>query len=234
MELLKRSETGAALPLTMLEVEAPWTAIFFPVETIPFRDNRTVLRAALSEIRNGVMESQGLRLEVLLQFNQLHYGEASELVRTRIREWQPVAGLGIFPHLPPPTAWVPEDFTNLELGQLPRPLMYPLLHISGGPEARIAAADELFGFGSNLEVLASVDSETLLKQCGGPLTEPIRDPVFLGYPFYFPLLSVGSFQASRSGDLAKWLPGIELYMRESPEDGGILLISAIPLRPYLN
>jgi hypothetical protein len=212
-----------------VDVERPWTAFFLPVEQMPFRETRTALRATLTAVRNRVQEAGGLHLEVLLQFNQLHHGDAAELMRVHVRQWLPVVGQGIYPDQPPPTSWTPDDFRNLDQGELPRPLMHPLIHLSGEAQERVSAADEMFGFGANVEVLAAADSDSLLQQCAGPLVEPIRDPVFLGYPFYFPLLSVKSVENAARGDLAKWLPGIALYMRESPEDGGVLILSAGPL-----
>ncbi|AEU38911.1 hypothetical protein [Granulicella mallensis] len=60
----------------------------------------------------------------------------------------------------------------------------------------------------------------------------ITDPGFGRADFVFPLLDCRILASARSAELInQWLCSIDLYIRESPEDKGILLLSRIPLDP---
>jgi hypothetical protein len=57
----------------------------------------------------------------------------------------------------------------------------------------------------------------------------IQDRVFRIFPWYVPLIEKAALVEPMEPLASSALRGISLYIRESPEDGGILIVSAQPL-----
>jgi hypothetical protein len=77
------------------------------------------------------------------------------------------------------------------------------------------------------------DGATFLERATSLLLPQLTDRTFTGYPFYVPLLEFGSLARATSDQLETWLCGASLYIRESFEDTGILIVSREPLAPLL-
>jgi hypothetical protein len=77
--------------------------------------------------------------------------------------------------------------------------------------------------------VSHVESAVLLRDLKGLFLGFIQDRVFRIFPWYVPLIERAALAESMEPFTASVLRGISLYIRESPEDDGILIVSAQPL-----
>jgi hypothetical protein len=75
------------------------------------------------------------------------------------------------------------------------------------------------------------DPEEFYKRCEVYFRGFITEPLHLAFPFYFPLFD-GSTIPALSADLTNQLLGsVQYYLRESMEDGGLLLLTKSAIDP---
>jgi hypothetical protein len=139
----------------------------------------------------------------------------------------------VWPDREPPTVWTKEDFENLDFGEQPRTLMYQVLRVTTGVEAREDARNTMLGIGAVTQLMTTGGTEALLKAGIETLLPPIQDPAFTAFPYYMPLLEAKSLEGAKTAQLDKWLCGAAVYLRESVEDQAILIASREPLAGLL-
>lgn len=211
--------------LQWLEMPATWHAAFLRAPGFPMSPRDAVAwKGLVAPLRQRLAATPDFAVHVLLQFNSLHHGDTAREVSARMSQWMPTAGLGIFPDQPAPTAWTPEDFCNLDIGEAPRPLMHPLLRLECAPEQKSQAVDLTAGTGAPVEYYVPLAAAGLEERWTRDLSAPIKDPQFFGFPYYFPLLNQASLARANAAQLERWLPGGGVYLRECAEEGGLLLI----------
>ncbi len=212
-------------PVRWLAAPEGWSAALLKVQALPMSaEDVAAAKPFFTKLQSRLIDEERLKLHVLLQFNQLHQGSAANDVSAKTRDWLPMAGLGIFPDQPPPTGWTPDDFTNLEIGEMPRPLMHPLLRLDAEAPKRREALNQMLGTASLVHYYVQSPEEGLYTAWTELLLPPIQDPIFFGFPFYFPLLNCRSIESATTDDLERWLLGKGVYVRESAEDSGTLLV----------
>jgi hypothetical protein len=59
------------------------------------------------------------------------------------------------------------------------------------------------------------------------------DPAYAGIPFLLPRLSSAEVFHSTAEERASWFQLFDIYLRESPEDGGVLLVARPPFLPEI-
>ena len=64
------------------------------------------------------------------------------------------------------------------------------------------------------------------------LLPPIEEEGLKAFPLYVPLLTAASLSASAE-QLDTWLGAVDVYLRESPQDKGLLIVSRQPLEKKL-
>src|SRR5262249_33892544 len=116
-------------------------------------------------------------------------------------------------------------------GERFRKLTYPVLRIIT-PNARPTAAKAMIPFGPLLIVLAA-DGDAFLERASAVLVAPIHDPTFNCFPFYVPLLEARTLASAAAARCDAWMGGASIYIRESFEDKGTLILSRQPLTPLL-
>ena len=84
----------------------------------------------------------------------------------------------------------------------------------------------MLGLGAVLEIWAP---HGLLDRARRLFHPTIRDPTFASFPFFVPLLGAASLRTANADEVTEWLCGAALYVRESAEDGGIVVVSPDPL-----
>lgn len=172
------------------------------------------------------------RASVLLQYNQLVYGRAGYTLAENGKEWMPEVGLGYEPHKVPPTLWTREDFTSLGVGELPRPMMHQLFLVTTGSEGMDSAIELLAGVGPILLTRGERRPKSVLEEGTARFKPLIQEMSLKMFEWYLPLFNLGTYDAG-AGMMRDWACGLTFYLRENPEDGGIVIGSAEPLGPLL-
>lgn len=174
-------------------------------------------------------EYPGFHAFALLQYNQLNLGGASQIASTHFGAWAIDSGLGYWPEREPPRLWTREDFTDLDLGETPRPLMHQVFGINKGLPAIQEAFRLLLGLGPMVFTL-SEDSVQKVKERATAMFKPlIQEPALRLFAYCFPLLCAATFSPENQEKLAAWACGIHFFLRESPEEKGIFIASRRPL-----
>jgi hypothetical protein len=210
-------------------------AFLLPVSGFPVPENELArLRIFLRKLSTAILRTSGLTLDVFIQVARLHIGDGSYRFASHGGEWMPEIGLGVWPDREPPRLWTTNDFMDLGPDERPKRLMYQVFRVSTSVESRENARDVMLGLGCVLQILTADDTPALLRKAKETLLPPIKDRSFRAFPYYVPLLDRNSFLAAKSSeDLERWLCGISVYIRESFEDNGLLILSREPLEPIL-
>jgi hypothetical protein len=221
------------LQLRVVRAETPYQAVFLNTKFPAPPEDLTVVSGFLGKIVAAVCQSHKLNLETFVQLIPLAEIQQMPRMTEHAREWQPIMGLGIWPDREPPTRLTMADIMKLVPGQRPRVDKYKLCRISASGKAREQAWTSLLGSGAALVVVTSDDTAGFLKKTKDMLLPPIKDESFRHSSFYVPLVECKSFGSARPEQLESWFCGASLYIRESTEDGGILIASRDPLSPIL-
>jgi hypothetical protein len=220
--------------LLVKTIALPWECFLLPVSAFPLQDEEVSTAGTfLKDITSEVSARWQLASEVCVQVEQSDETEYRLLHAKHAAKWIPEVGLGVWPDREPPAVWTKEEFMNVAPGEKLRPMMYQVLRITTSQEARQQARDLMLKYGPALEIMTSDDSDTFLKKTTALLLPPIKDPSYTCFPFYVPLLEVKSLIGASPEQLEAWFCGASLYIRESFEDKGILIVSREPFGPIL-
>ena len=212
---------------------APWSCCLAPVSGFPVPEVELApVRELVQRLTFTIQQEGNLSAEVFVQFAHLHVGDGSERLRRHGRDCLPELGLGVWPDREPPELWTAEYFASLGPGEKPRPLMHQVYRLAGSAEARAKASTEMLGRGTIVHVLTPHPTKELLEKCRAILLPPLRTP-FTAFSFYVPLLEAASVRAATAPQMEAWLAGVEVYIRESVEDTGVVIIARQPLEPIL-
>jgi hypothetical protein len=223
------------LVLKPFTLEGRFQAFLLPVSRFPIPEQELFpIRRLLQQLTAALVKTWSLSLEVFIRFTQLHLEDGSARLSTYGREWIPSMGLGVWPDREPPTLWTVEELQNLMPDEKARPLMELFLRVTTSAESRNQARDVMLGLGCIMQVMNSGDTKKYLSTTGKLLLPPIKDRTYRGFPFYVPLLETKSIVGASADQLGSWFCGASAYIRESPEDGGILIAVAEPLGPILS
>ncbi|HUA21503.1 MAG TPA: hypothetical protein VMB25_22310 [Bryobacteraceae bacterium] len=218
------------IPLQVIAAPAPYQAYVLPVRHFPIAPKDLApLKWFWEQLVTNLVATQRLSSQVFLQLTQ--YQGGSQRFAKFGPSWMPALGLGVWPDRPPPTPWTREEFRRVIPGKEPlRPLADQVLQVNGDPAA---ARAEMLDIGSVLEFLTPENDKSLLDKAKKALLPGIKDPSYRVYSLYIPLLEGKSVAGARADQLANWLCGALVYLRESFEDKGILIVSRTPLQPIL-
>jgi hypothetical protein len=216
------------LMLQSVPVPEPWTAAVIPVSAFPVpEDERLRLREGLAEWCALVAGTNELTATTWLQMNHMHLDQGAPKLSTNGRTWLPMTGLGIWPDREPPRLWTKADFADREYGQPLPPLMHTVFHISRGAEASNHARDVMIGSGTVVHALLKGDSGQYHEAMRELLLPPITEEALRGHPFYMPLLEARSLRNVTVDVLDAWMGSARVYLRESVEDGGVLIVCSV-------
>jgi len=228
------TESGRTfLQLRVVRAEAPYEAVFLKSKFPTPPEDLPLVSGIVARIIGAACQVRKMNLEAFVQCVPLAEIQQMPRMTDHAREWQPIAGLGIWQDREPPTSLRLADLVKLLPGQRPRIDKYKLCRISASGKAREQAWTGLLGTGAVLVILTSDDTAAFLKKTKDALLPPIRDESFRHSSFYVPLVECKSFDSARPEQLESWFCGASLYVRESTEDGGLLIASREPLRPIL-
>jgi hypothetical protein len=211
----------AAIHIEMVAVAPPFSAAEVKVSHFPMAaDGVAKLRIFLSSLLAAA--GSGLTLETFFQNEFLANGR--DTVNPHLPEWRPQVGLGVWPDRPPPDLWKITDLFRMAGGER-IPLMYQVSRITAGPKESSQSLQLLLGTGMPMAILHAGSSDELLARYKDTYLPTIKQANLRILPFYVPLLDLKSLQKAHADDLSKWLGGARFYLRESPTDNAILLVT---------
>jgi len=173
-------------------------------------------------------------VNIHVQYNQLNLADAGLILANRGRDWMPQLGLGVWPDEPPPRLWCREDFTELGIGERPRPLMHQLFQLKSTDESWSEPRTLFWPSGSALVTLTHWDLGELYPRFREHFLPIIEEPSLRCFPYYFPMLKGTTLPLTGDAQSKPWLSGIRLYIRQSPEDGGVFIWCEHSLRSALH
>lgn len=231
-----RRETETVLRNLHLEIGEPcngfWAyllrGITYPLE----RGEREAYLGLFYRLEQELAAMYGGSPEILLHIWQLHHEDGSQQLSKNGRAWAPVIGMGIWPHHPPPTLWTKEELDNLAPGEVPRPPLFMVARLKESPKRRSEILSLMGGRGTVIEFGVQGDVEIFYRQCQEYFRTFITEPIHAAYPFFFPLMDAQTLPSSTPELVARILGSVRDYLRESPEDGGILLLSRNEFHRY--
>lgn len=228
------AKTTKTVAVRSLPCPAPAGAILLPVSGYPaIAAERVSGLDIMVKFSRTLAARRALSSEMFIHITPSKNPSAGAMISRNAREWGPQIGLGVWAAHRPPTLWTKEDFADLDPGQLPRDVIYPTFRIGKGHAANEHARATMFGTGAVLEVLTP-DSGPVLMQRGTDLLLPaIHEPALRGFSYYLPLLDAASIATVAYEQLQAWLCGGLAYLRESVQDGGLLVIAMEPIVPIL-
>ncbi|MGI4756635.1 MAG: hypothetical protein ACRYGF_07285 [Janthinobacterium lividum] len=213
------------------EVAAPagWTALLLQQDLpVDSEAQRSRYAEAVAAVLQRLPVPQLVPAEeVLLLFERLRPAVEIPVFQNEARQWMPEFGMGVWLHGEAPTTWTTDEF--LDAPTTLRPVIERVVRVARNPQAQRGAWDRLLGSGALLRTLAA--DPTFLSGATEVLKPTIADRSLTSFPFYLPLLRAGELQrASPVYDepLEEYLPGVYAYLRESVEDGGLLLLLRQP------
>lgn len=211
-----------------IDVPLPWHAVLIPLPAVPLKaELRPELHERLTRLMTILRGAENLQASTWLLMDTLHHDGASQKIAANGRRWLPDIGLGVWPDREPPRLWTDEDFLERDFETPLRPLMHTVIYISAGEAGAMHAWETMLGTGGVIQLLLPKSPEEFHAETKETLLPTIEDETFRGFSFYFPLLDVRSITGRRNDDLDRWLGSAVVYLRESAEDSGVLLVSRI-------
>jgi uncharacterized protein (DUF736 family) len=222
----------AGVSLLKLRSPSPWLSCLLTTGEFPLDQPLAAgLWTVLSRLCTEVARAQGLTRETFIQLWRLPLGDAADRFNAGAPNWMPEIGLGVWPNRKPPARWTKETFVDAAAGDEPPISRHKVVRITASETEREKAFEIMFGCGTLLQIMTDASWDDLQSKARDSLLTRIEDPEFRKFRFYVPLLEGAAVQAADSSQLNAWACGAKVYVRESTEDKGVLLVSAIPLDP---
>ena len=217
------------ITLESIPVRSGFEAYVLTVRGFPLDDEQLgPAQSLVNDFCSAIRQRSRLSSEVFLQLEQLRGKECRNLVADCGKRWLPETGLGVWVDRPPPQKWTQEELENFVPGDKLRPIMFQVFRISTGQQIRDEARSLMLRYGSVMEILTSAGDE-YLPRVKPVFLEGILDRSFTCFPYYVPLIEAKTLASAESGQLDRWFQSMDVYIRESFEDSGILIASAQPL-----
>lgn len=221
------------MQLQPLEQQHGFFCYLLKVATYPLpATDRELYLGILARLEQELAGIHGGSHEILLQVWKLHHDHASKQVSKNGRAWAPVIGMGIWPHQPPPALWTQEEFDNLVPGEVPRPPILMVIRLKGKREDCNNVLPLTAGRGALIEFGTQGQAEKFYEGCEEYFRDFITEPLHAAYPFFFPLIDARTLSSFAPELVDRLLGPMTFYLRESPEDGGLLVLSKRSLNGF--
>jgi hypothetical protein len=220
------------LPVTDLHFEGYSGGLhcyFIPAPQGLRPDSYDSARVLLIELVSYFISRLGCNHESFIQMDQIREQASTNLFSENARHWMPETGLGVWLHRPAPRMLKMEDMENIDSATGTGPLLNSVFRVTADANARLEAMTTMVGTGSGLQIISHLDSTKLLPNMKEVFLSFIHDRVFRIFPWYVPLIGKAVLVEPIEPLTADAMRGIRLYIRESQEDGGILILSIEPL-----
>ena len=182
----------------------------------------------LEKLIGHFVDEHGCCHEGFIQ-GQFRERASTHLFADSARRWLPEICLGVWPHRQLPHMLTEEDFEDFDPSAAMSIPMYSTYRVMGDAGVKLDAMRTMMGTGSSLQILGTRSSEHLLLNLTQVFLAAITDRAYRIFPLYVPLIELAALQDPVAQLTTECLAGVRLYIRESWEDKGILLISRDPL-----
>ena len=217
--------------LHRLQSNGPWNG-FVMTQPYPIAEDRSAYRQAVAAILGSMPESRPpATAQAFLQMDRIDFRKDTPVVQQHSAILGDY-GLGIYPQLPPPAKWTREEFSSLFHPQKLRPLAHDIMRVDSNAEDIATIRDLFLGSGAYAQVFCA--SGTSFYQAATALFKPlITDKLMRTFPYHAPLLQRSAVESCTPAQLDAWACGAVVYLRESVEDHGLLVLRRGELEPVL-
>lgn len=188
-------------------------------------DSYDAMRRFLVDLIYHFVRDRGCAHESYVALNQTKTRATNELFQDHARSWLPEAVLGVWTHLPPPRMMTAEDLMEMDPQSPGGMRIYSLFRVTTGPDACLDATMTMTGTGTGIQIVSLIEAEKLLRNWKDLFLDFIKERLFRIFPWYVPLLRMKSVEEPIADLTRQAFANVMLYIRESPEDGGLLVLS---------
>ena len=197
-------------------------------------DSYDGMRRFLVNLISHFVMHKGCAHESYVALHQTKSREIYELFADHAPAWLPETILGVWMHLPAPRMMTAEALMEIDPGSPAGARMYTLFRVTTGANACLDAMATMTGTGTGIQIVSQIGAEQLLNNLKDLFLDFIKERLYRIFPWYVPLLRLKSLEEPVPAFTEEALTGITLYIRESPEDGGILILSRESLEEVLS
>jgi hypothetical protein len=197
-------------------------------------DSYDPARAFLERLVSYFTARLGCHHESFIPISRGRDPQAMRRFTIHARKWIPETGQGVWPHRPAPRMMTPEDMENIESPASAPSIMNTVFRVTTDANARLDAMTVMTGTGCGLQLVSNVEGTVLLRNLKDLFLGFIEDRVFRILPWYVPLIEKAVLTEPIAQLAVNAMRSISLYIRESPEDGGILIVSVEPLTEIIS
>ena len=217
-----------------VETKEGWQVGLLPIAEYPLQQEHAAAVSQFCAALGSVLRKQyQLIQQVALQVWRLGPETGGPELQEHRSNWRLQLGLGVWPDRVPPQGWKEECMVDaaaaIYRGDEPELPFHRLLRV-GSRDYAHAAAQMMHRHGVALELFARKDrfqTDTRFREI---FLSRITEHRFRNESFYLPLLDRNSvLRATNVQALDTILEDVEVYLRDSAEDRGLLLISRLPL-----
>jgi len=192
-------------------------------------DSYDSVRRFLNELISHFATGGDYFHESYVALHQTRSRETIELFTDHAPKWLPETVLGVWTHLPPPRMMTSEALMELDFKPSGDARMHMLFRVTTGPDACFDAMMTMAGTGTSIQIVSQIETEELLLNWRDLFLEFIQERIYRIFPWYIPLLRMESMEEPIAALTGRALTNVVLYIRESPEDGGLLVLARKPL-----
>lgn len=224
-----------ALMLVVIHIQAiavprPYSAVQIEVGGYPVGGDISSKVNPFLTTLIGAASTGPMTDDVFLQTEYLKNGR--DRFDPHIAEWMPESGLGVWPDRAAPELWKLTDIFRMATGERV-PLINRVDRLTADSQSNQAAFHALLGSGMVMAIVHSDSTDDLLKRYEDTFLPRINEPNLRIFPFYVPLLDLNSLHNRKAEELRDWLGGARLYLRESPSDRAVLVITSSDINSLL-
>ena len=235
MDLPHKALKRFGITLLPVDVPKPWSAWLLPVCEFPLTPQLFAPYASFfSLLHQRLLKDAGMEHNVLLQTWKLGSKTGTAILDEHAAEWSLDIGMGIWPDREPPQGWTEDSIQDAAAavyrGEEPNLPVHRILHLTLPQEPLCDAARQMRGLGVQFELFSAGSIEEIAKQGREVLLPMVKDRRFRKAALYLPLIDQRTLcHPDAAEKLDAWMCGIDVYVRESAEDRGILMLSKLPL-----
>jgi hypothetical protein len=209
----------------LLRATDGWFAYLIPLVSLPLSPNqKPAYQETLQRLVKLLRGSSASHRTVILELEELHKNDAIRQIGANGRIWGPEFGLGVRPEQSAPKFWKFEDMIERPYDQPIPPLMLSVVRLDTDEAGAGHAAATMAGTGGLLQAIHRDPIDQLVSAWKQVLLPPIQEDGLRAFPLYVPLLTAESVTHSAEM-LNTWLGSVDIYLRESPQDKGLLVVS---------
>ena len=208
----------------------PWVGAFLPYSDWPLPENeKTVAHQTVRAVADLALSVLPAAAHVFLQTWKIALEGAAPLYEENIGHWLPSIGMGVWPLREPPRRLSQADAMDCAAAMLtgdePSRSTNYLSYVSAGEQPAAHALDATAGTGLLFSLFSEEPFAMVAARTKRVFLPAIRDTTLQNCRFYMPLIDKASLPAATPALLETWMCGGHTYVRESAEDGGLLILS---------